>query len=193
MKRRKLIARGGLFAAIVAAGVIVVGCSRETYEPDRSDYSEYLYLSAGFTDPADASPEDSEALKKAFLRVGISNEDGFWKMKAGSAKEINVSNEIYLFFQEIVDSSNERDAGRDISYSIPLTKTRSESDQNKDSKIPTDCVAHCVANVSVPILDGIQQNEITYRKAFNVCLTSFRTSRKTGLKARKWRMRWGIL
>lgn len=112
---RRLVATMLALACTLFAGMVVMtACQKQDFDPqlplfqlEKSvDPGGYLDFSDSYTDERDLSYEDAQIFVLASTRVKVSAEDGFWRMEASSAGEVNISQEVFDRIQRAVEYSN---------------------------------------------------------------------------------------
>ncbi len=131
---------------ILFCGVIILICFASCSSDDQlyQPMEDFPFIS--LPDETDFSNLSSEEMLIAFeaeprLRVFI-NEDGLFETKVKSGKEINISENIYKFFINIYEASNEELIANAGKERVPLL-SRGEFDGYTGI---FDCLAHAVSN-----------------------------------------------
>jgi hypothetical protein len=93
-----------LVVVALVASCLLPGCREE----NPSGSTEKLpYLSVGPGDISTWSKEELETMASAFERITVLKEEGVFRIKQSSGKEVNISEELFNFFQTMTDNSNE--------------------------------------------------------------------------------------
>lgn len=114
-----------------------VGCQQES---DIKNSLPFLTIDTDI-EFSKLSKNEQAILMEAYGRLNISNEDGLFNLKQISGEQVNISENIFLYFKSIIDETNQSIISSEINLSRPRTRTATEIDTN----MPTDCVAHAIS------------------------------------------------
>lgn len=135
-----------IFSSILLMSVFV-GCEQDDLieqESINKCNEKWTYLSLPpEADFDNLTKEEYEVICQAFFRLDIKeSEDGLLEIIPNSGKELNISNELYDYFQLILEDANENKLS-EICFRRNNIKTRAS--ESETQKAPTDCVARSIA------------------------------------------------
>jgi hypothetical protein len=147
------------FAMIVpvVAG-FMAGCQKGENLVDRQEEENgslpFLSINRFDFDYNDLSESEMDVINQAFRRITFSLEDGYYQIEQQSGSQVNISEELFSFFQTAVDNSNDRNAFAIATY-IPRLKSGSESGANA-----TDCVARTIVGIAASLGSSLSYNTV---------------------------------
>lgn len=102
--KRKILTLSGLFAAIVATGLITFSCS--TDDNYNTIYDYYLSIAAG---SAMDSPENADIIGEAIRRMEpyVSYRDGQFRSSGATTAKLHMSEELFAMMQSTMQRTNE--------------------------------------------------------------------------------------
>lgn len=128
---------------VALAGTFFYSCQNEEIQETIPVDLPYLSFSGNAeTEISNLSESDLKVLGLAFERLKLVEEDGLFRMVTKSATQINISEELFDYFEGIVERSNERILNSNLSL-VPRIKTKSEGGGS-----PNNCVAKAVVEIA---------------------------------------------
>ena len=137
MKKRKFIY--SIFILSLTWVVMFIGCQQEETFYELNDREAYLALPSNVNFDK-LTKEDLKIISLAFFRLDIrENEYGLLEIVQNKGKDINISEELFDYFQFIDESSNKKIMS-EIRFTRSSIRTREETGNTS-----TDCVARSIA------------------------------------------------
>lgn len=125
--------------SFIASIIVFIGCQQEESPASPNDNGAYLSLSPN-VDFDNLTKGDWEVISRAFTRINLrENEDGLFEISYKSGAEINMSDELFGFFEQIAESSNEK-----ILSGVYYTRNKIRTIR-EGGVTNTDCVARSIA------------------------------------------------
>lgn len=136
MKTQKFIY--SIFILSLTCVVMFIGCQKEDTFYELNDRETYLTLSSNVNFDK-LTKEDLEIISLAFFRLNIrENEYGLLEIVQKKGKDINISEELFNYFQSIAESNNKK-------IMSEIRFTRSSISTREEIEITyTDCVARSI-------------------------------------------------
>ncbi|MCM1504591.1 MAG: hypothetical protein NC127_05295 [Muribaculum sp.] len=127
-----------LATAITALLFIVYSCQQESVLDTTADLP-YLSLPEN-ADFNNLSDDEKEIICMAYPRMGIhENKDGLFELTVRSGHQVNVSENIYMYYVKMIDDSNDY-------YFSNLIISRSDLlDNSESSSMQTNCMAYAIS------------------------------------------------
>jgi hypothetical protein len=135
---------------MIVTSCFVIGCQKEDSLEINNNIDGYLSLPDGF-DLLNLSDDESQILQTAFSRMSIFSETEIFKTKFTSGSQINMSEDLFDFFNNMINKSNK---SQEISLSSPRLKSGTESTTNND------CVAYSIYNALNYFSSSVSLNSI---------------------------------
>ena len=127
MKTQKFIY--SIFILSLTCVVMFIGCQKEDTFYELNDRETYLTLSSNVNFDK-LTKEDLEIISLAFFRLNIrENEYGLLEIVQKKGKDINISEELFNYFQSIAESSNKKIVS-EIRFTRSSISTREEIEKN---------------------------------------------------------------
>jgi hypothetical protein len=141
-KTAKTLSILSALAVIIIIAGVMVGCQKEdVYNTDLP----FLSFNNNILKTGELHEEDLNVLALAFQRINLIQEDGLYYMVETSAKQINVSKEVFTYLKDMEKRSNKRVLEYVNKFSsIPRLKNGNESGGGTSN----DCVAQTVVNIA---------------------------------------------
>lgn len=134
------------FISVLFLGIcfILVSCQEDDEELKLETDSEYSFLSVDLLKSfVNMSKEEISDLGKAYCRLDIIEKDDLFYIRQKSGVEINISEELFQYFKDLVKEMNDKFVNQKIELALPRTRTNDEGNDGGRN----DCVAHTVVAV----------------------------------------------
>jgi len=145
-----------IFVSVGIVGLFLLPTSCDHYTIDELEVQSYLFLEGG----DGLSLQDQKMLREAFIRAGIGFQEGKFRYKARSGKELNMSEQLFEMLKGIVDNSNNRRLSLNIKPTVPRLKSGVENPNASSDTTSSDCVAHAISSVLDNFNVALPHNDI---------------------------------
>ena len=138
-------------------GYFLYGCQNESDEEAISANLPYLSFDEyPGTEISDLSENDLESLVLAFKRINLKMEDGLYSVDTRSAAQINISENLFCYFENLVEINNKKILKEGLSFSL-VPRTRNGGEGGNTSN---DCVAQAVTNIAKQMGSSMNLSEV---------------------------------
>lgn len=168
MKSNKLIYI--VFISFIASIIVFIGCQQEESPAGPNDNGAYLSFSPN-VDFDNLTKGDWEVISRAFTRINLrENEDGLFEIPYKSGAEINMSDELFGFFEDVLERSNAK-----ILSGVDYNRIKIRN-LEEDVSTNADCVARSIAfatgmdydEVSAYIIERYGRNSVPSSDFYSV-------------------------
>lgn len=141
------------------AGIVMIACEKNSWQGDSPQSTtsksvaymdEYLYFPSGYDgiDDKSITDADNDVILKALQRVKVVNEEGFYRIDAPSAAEINVSPEVFTAMEQIAVRSNLKQMEALLNKSLIPRLRQTGEPGDSESETKWDCVPKCIGSIA---------------------------------------------
>lgn len=150
------------FPTIIVVFIAILGgflysCQEESSEDTASANLPYLsFNNYPGTAISDLSENDLNALISAFKRIDLKKENGLYRIDTKSATQINISDNLFLYFEDLIEKNNNRILKEGSNFAL-APRTRNGGENGNSSN---DCVSVAIVKIAKSMHYSMSLSEV---------------------------------